>query len=190
MGGSGLGSCRWRFSSSVRPWKGAAGTSCRPGGSCAGGFARGGARVPRGLRGDVLDVRLAEWRPASMPGSPRAKLGARGPSWARGEGGGPASSGLPSPSVDRRGGAAFAGPVRSRRCWPSSHDRRGGKGARQGDLGVPLIRGMLVGCGAARPAGWGGNARRSVRCGRSRPGLQLSLGSRPGAAVRQHLKCC
>lgn len=87
MGGSGLGSCRWRFSSSVRPWKGAAGTSCRPGGSCAGGFARGGARVPRGLRGDVLDVRPAEWRPASMPGSPRAKLGARGPSWARGAGG-------------------------------------------------------------------------------------------------------
>lgn len=78
MGGSGLGLCRWRFSSSVRPWKGAAGTSCRPGGSCAGGFARGGAPVPRGLRGDVLDARPAEWRPASVPGSPRAKLGQRG----------------------------------------------------------------------------------------------------------------
>ena len=78
MGGSGLGSCRWRFSSSVRPWKGAAGTSCRPGGSCAGGFARGGAPVPRGLRGDVLDARPAEWQPASIPGSRRARLGQRG----------------------------------------------------------------------------------------------------------------
>lgn len=59
------------------------------------------------------------------------------------------------------------------------NDRRGGKGAGQGDLRVPLIREMLGRWGTVRPAARGEDARRSVRCRRSRLGCAVRTGYTP-----------
>lgn len=111
-----LGPCWRRFSSSARPWEGAAGTSCGPAESCGGGFAGVAALSP----GDCEETSLSRGRrrggPHQCRGDPGTRLGLSG---------------------GRRGGAVFAGPVGCRKCLLRCHDHRGGKGARRVTLKAP-----------------------------------------------------
>lgn len=87
---------------------------------------RCGVRVPRGLRGDVLEAQLGGRRSGLL--------------W------------LPSPSVDQQGVAAFAGPGRSGLCWPGSRHHLGVLyGCQAGWSRRPPNAGSWRGSGAGRP---------------------------------------
>lgn len=103
---------------------------------------RCGGPVPRGLRGDVLESRPAEWRPAPMPGGPGGQAG---------------------PQRRAAGRSSVRGP-----CWmqamPAALSRSWGrKGCQEGDLEGPSILEMLGGWRwGGDPAGCSPRGRRKV----------------------------